>query len=93
MTAKGCDRAKRSKGKVLMLPSFFHGKTQHTHQNSMRSMCMNTSLTNSCSWVGKWHILLPATTKGPQPAELGTCIGFSAPSSALGGFGSSFTTG
>lgn len=39
------------------------------------------------------HILLPAPTKGQQPAELGICIGFSAPSSALWGFGSSFAVG
>lgn len=39
------------------------------------------------------HILLSAPTKGPQPAELGICIGFSAPSAALWGFGSSFPVG
>lgn len=39
------------------------------------------------------HSLLPATTKEPQPAELGICFGFSAPALALSGFGHGFGTG
>lgn len=52
MTAKGCSRATWCKGKVLLLPAPFTVK-HNIHQNSMWSVCMNATLTQSCSWVGK----------------------------------------
>lgn len=40
-------------GQSAAAPHIFHSKTQQTCQNSTWSMFMNTSLTQSCSWVGQ----------------------------------------
>lgn len=40
-------------GQSAAAPCFFHSRTQQTHASSTRSMCLNTSLTQGCSWVGK----------------------------------------
>lgn len=87
---KGLWQSHKVLGQSAAAPCFFHSKTQQTHQSSMWSVVHDHLPNPELLLGGKMqHILPPAPTKGP----LGICIGFSAPSSALWGFGSSFIVG
>ena len=68
-------------------PCFFHNKTQHVSKLNVGYVHDHIPVSEPLLDGKIQHSPLPATTEGPQPAELGTCFGFSAPAFVLWGLG------